>query len=400
MAGTSIIQIVARGKQNLFIDENPEVTLFRKDWKRITAFCIESQELSFNGVANFGSRAVLNISRNADMLWKLYLQVTLPQITASAGNTVQWTREVGHALIKEVTLYIGSQPFDRHQGELYSIWNELTLPKGHEDSYNYLIGNDAAMTTASSVGGSIPERTIYVPLQFWFCRNFGASLPLIALSYSEVKLEFEFRHLSELVEGTLASSPSIVRASVWADYIFLDEAERRNLAQNPQQYLIDVFQFNNVSSVSNSNHKERLTFNHPTKFITWVVRKDSSLSASRVLDFTDATTPYDGDHTVSQVGLKLNSQDRFSPRDAVTFNIIQPYQHFPRSPRRGIYVYSFARSPVDSQPSGTLNFSRIDNVVLEMTLTTGSDPVQVLIFAFSYNIARMRGGQGGIAFAS
>lgn len=189
-------------------------------------------------------------------------------------------------------------------------------------------------------------------------------------------------------------------ASLWVDYVFLDAEERKNFAQNPQEYLIDQLQFTGAEAIAQSTYKSRLSFNHPTKELVWALRTDANTAAGRVVDFTDGATAYAGAQTISSAGLQLNGNDRFTARDAATFNIIQPLQHHTAVPRRGIYVYSFALRPEDSQPSGSLNLSRIDNATLSLALTTGTSPTSLFVFAVSHNVFRVMSGMGGVAYNS
>lgn len=394
MAGQSVIQIVAKGQQDFFLTQKPVITFFKAGWKQYTAFCIEAIEQTFNGTVNFGNRSIVTVTRSGDGVSSMYLQIGLP---ALAGTSVAWTREIGHALIDYVTLNVGSQPIDKHYGEFLSIWNELTMDKNHSDSYDVLIGNTTDLYTPAS---SISATTIYVPMRFFFNRNYGQMLPLIGMSFSEVKLEVSLRPYADVTVGTLSSTPAITYCSLWVDYVFLSKEERKMLTQNPLEYLIDIVQYNGAETISTTNVKNRLTFNHPTKALFFVLRSDANMSAKRVLDFTDGSVPYDGDDTVSLVGLTLNSNDRFTPRDAANFNIIQPLQHWPSAPRRGIYTYSFGLYPSKPDPTGTLNMSRIDNVSLNIATTLGSSPSSLLVYALSYNLFRVRGGQAGAAFNS
>lgn len=231
-------------------------------------------------------------------------------------------------------------------------------------------------------------------------RNPGLALPLVALSFHEVKVEVQFRALASLTQGTVSGSPTLSYSSIWVDYVFLDAEERKNFAQNPQEYLIDQLQFTGSEAIAQSTYKSRLSFNHPTSALYWALRLDSNTSANRYVDFTDGTTPYAGDQTISLAGLQLNGNDRFTARDATTMNIIQPYQHHTAIPRRGIYMYSFAIKPEDSQPTGTLNFSRIDNATLSLTLTTGTSATSLFVFALSKNLFRVMSGMGGVAYNS
>lgn len=375
MAGGAVVQVIAVGQQDMYLTQSPMITFFKSVYRRYTNFAIESVEQQFNGQAAFGSKTQATITRNGDLVWKIYLQAQLP---ACADG---WVPEIGHALIDYVSVSVGGQQIDKHYGEWLSIWNELTLPAQKRDAYDNLIGNTSALK-----GTSAPATKIYVPLQFWFNRNPGLALPLIALAYHEVKIEVSFRPLSELTSTT---GLSLGACSLWVDYIYLDAEERKNFAQNPQEYLIEQLQFTGTETVtSSSSHKSRLSFNHPTKELVFAIKK----SGNDPMDFADSA-----DQTIEEAGLQLNGNDRFAARDAATFNIIQPLQHHTACPRPGIYCYSFALKPEEHQPSGSLNLSRIDNATLTVKpMVSGT----LYVFAFSNNIFRVMSGMGGVAYNS
>lgn len=382
MAGGGVIQVIAVGQQDVYLTQSPMITFFKAVYRRYTNFAIESVEQTFNGSPAFGTKVSAVISRNGDLVKDMILKVELP---ALAGTAVAWVPEVGHQLIENVSLSVGGQKIDEHYGEWLSIWNELSCPASKKDGYADLIGDRTSLTTT---GTTIPAATIYVPLQF-FCKDAGLALPLIALAYHEVKVEFSFRSLTDLTVGTLSSTPSMVSASMFVDYIFLDAEERKSFAQSPHEYLIDQLQYHGSDSVSGSTHRSRLSFNHPAKELVWVIQK----TGNDLLDFTDTG----GVDTFTSAKLQLNGNDRFSERDAMTFNLIQPMQYHTAIPRKGIYVYSFALEPEKHQPSGTLNFSRIDNAVLHLTGPTSGS---LKVYCRNHNIFRCVSGMGGIAFNS
>jgi Large eukaryotic DNA virus major capsid protein/Major capsid protein N-terminus len=339
------------------------------------------------------------VSRNGDLINRVYLQVDLP---ALAGTACAWTRNIGHVMIDYVNIEIGGQEIDRHYGDWLNIWNELTQTAEKEDGYNVMIGSTVDLTDVTVTPNSTPAATLYVPLQFWFCRNPGLALPLIALQYHEVKFNISFRPVSECTVGTVTGTPSISNASLYIDYVYLDTDERRQFAQVQHEYLIEQLQFTGAESYSNSAVKSKLALNHPCKELVWVIQPDANVTAgaNRWADYTDGTTDYLGGDCLGTAKLQLNGQDRFSVRDATYFNVVQPYQHHTRCPATGIYVYSFSLNPEQHQPSGTVNMSRIDNATLLLDLTTATDPVQLRVYAVNYNVLRIMAGMGGLAFAS
>jgi len=562
--GGGLMQLVAYGAQDVYLTGNPQITYWKVTYRRYTNFAMESIEQTFNGQADFGRRVTCTISRNGDLAYNTILQVTLPQIgqDLNNGNPVyaRWLDFPGEQLISQVEVEIGGQRIDRHYGDWMHIWNQLTMSVNQEKGYYAMVGNTTQLTyltdpAFSNVDGpcqsdaprqicaprnALPETTLYVPLQFWFCKNPGLALPLIALQYHEVRINIDLRPIDECLwaVNSLASSSgsvkvanaynqSLVAASLFVDYVFLDTDERRRMAQNPHEYLIEQLQFTGDESVGSSSNKIKLNFNHPVKELIWVVQPDANVdycasldgsstlckvlgaqpfnytdsidalpnaihafggpnsiagpegasgsgnnfdfitaeglfqsagamdgleldvsanswyntvnadgvagatasgnvytspnfnqfgqSADRVQSFvSDAGTfvlsetalklHFWGENPVVTAKLQLNGQDRFSEREGSYFDLVQPFQAHTRTPDTGINVYSFALRPEEHQPSGTCNFSRIDNATLQLVLSNatveGTSTAKVRVYATNYNVLRIMSGMGGLAYSN
>ena len=271
--------------------------------------------------------------------------------------------------------------------------------------------------------------------------------PLIALQYHEVKIWLEFNPLQNLewdyatstVGGVSVQNTSypiqqriaaagLVSASLYVDYIYLDTDERRRFAQVSHEYLIEQLQFTGGESVTSSANKIKMNFNHPTKELVWVVQRDSFVSCDPTVvnpwkgqqpfnysDWWDRSVLESG-YSVTRVEgmagynptvvakIQLNGHDRFSEREGRYFNLVQPYQHHTNIPAVGINVYSFALKPEEHQPSGSCNFSRIDNATLLLTLSNNTvntyNTAQVRIYAVNYNVLRIMSGMGGLAYSN
>lgn len=576
------MQLVAYGAQDVYLTGNPQITFWKVTYRRHTNFAMESIEQTFNGQADFGRRVTCTISRNGDLAYRTYLQVTLPEINqqmsntsnpqANAGVYARWLDFPGEHMVSTVEVEIGGQRIDRQYGDWMHIWNQLTLSKEQERGYYKMVGNTTQLTfitdpSFANIDGpcdsdaprqvcaprnALPETTLYVPFQFWYCRNPGLALPLIALQYHEVKINLDIRPIDEMLwavsglacgdgEGsaptqttgskvTAAYNQSLVAASLYVDYVFLDTDERRRMAQNPHEYLIEQLQFTGDESVGSSSNKIKLNFNHPCKELVWVVQPDanvdycSSLECGSVLFRTLGAQPFNysdavdalpnsvmafggplgvaettnafisqsglfadpgavdvsayefwnapatggvggggtvgayssggggntasplagfdasnnmggfanalnvvsnsgvsdagtfvltetsldmhcwGENPVVTAKLQLNGQDRFSEREGTYFDLVQPYQHHTRNPDTGINVYSFALRPEEHQPSGTCNFSRIDNATLQLVLSNatveGTNTAKVRVYATNYNVLRVMSGMGGLAYSN
>ena len=308
--GGGLLQLVSYGAQDIYISGNPQITFWKVLYKRHTNFAMESIEVTFNGQADFNKRVTAVINRNADLMYRTYVQVVLPAVelnTSSTLNRFRWLSYIGHRLIKTVELEIGGQRIDRQYGDWMQIWTQLSQDQGTIEALNDMLGHThdlvlmkdrrgyaldascagAELTNTCAPRAGTPARTLYIPLQFWFCRNPGLAIPLIALQYHEVRINIEFEQwinctYYELLTGTLPTSiQSLTAASLYIDYIYLDTEERRRFAQQTHEYLIEQLQFTGAESITSSSNKIQLNFNHPVKELIWVCQRDSFVDCSQ-----------------------------------------------------------------------------------------------------------------------
>jgi len=246
--GGGLMQLVAYGAQDIYLTGNPQITFFKVVYRRHTNFSMESVVQTFNGNVGFGNRVTCTVSRNGDLINRMYLQVSLGALTSGKAYS-EW---VGHQLIKSVEIEIGGQRIDKHYGDWLHIWNELSQTAGHYEGYKAMVsGVDSSMGASNNDLTLAPgaARELYIPLQFWFCRNPGLALPLIALQYHEVKINIEFASLSAVSDDT--TSPDF-SAELYVDYVYLDTDERRRFAQVSHEYLIEQLQFTGDEAGANS----------------------------------------------------------------------------------------------------------------------------------------------------
>ncbi len=408
-----LMQLVAYGAQDIYLTGNAQITFFKVVYRRHTNFSIESIEQVFNGYVDFGKKLTTTISRNGDLIHKMYLRVVLPALKQDQ-NDATWqgyVNSVGNALIKSVEIEIGGQLIDKHYSEWLEIYGELTQSDAEYRAYKRLIGKYA--TNVSLETNALEERTLYIPLQFWFCRNPGLALPLIALQYHEVKLNFEFRGIRELTKSDVVitnpldvdgHNPSIKSASLWVDYIYLDTDERRRFAQVSHEYLIEQVQFNEPEGIDarSTTLNSALQLNHPVKELLWVIRRNEVVETNTQTgnDLFNFTSSVGGD-TFETGKLLFNGHDRMKERDSLYYREVQPYNHHTRTPNKHIYSYSFGLTPEEHQPSGTCNMSRLDNVVLNLTFN-GSTNVEseLRVFGVNYNVLRVMSGMAGLAYSN
>jgi hypothetical protein len=406
--GGGLLQLVAYGAQDVYLTGNPQITFFKVVYRRHTNFAIEAISQTFNGTPGYGNRVTCQISRNGDLVHRMYLSLKVSETNSVCAF-------YGLRIINYVEIEIGGQKIDKHYSHWMYVWNELSLPKSKRDGYNNMVGQS---------GGDLSDKTLYIPLEFWFCRNVGLALPLIALQYHEVKINIQFE-TSDLCKGSATSltATAFPTAILWVDYVFLDTDERRRFAQLSHEYLIEQLQFTGSESVSSTKLNTKLSFNHPCKELVWFANKKSATSTELANNnwFNYTTTnevipsvPYYYNklalhntaigtmNPVATAKLILNGNDRFSARPGSYFNLIQPFQHHENIPTNaGINVYSFALKPEEHQPSGTLNMSRIDTATLSIDFQSGLTTNTTLnVYAVNYNVLRILSGMGGLAYSN
>ena len=441
--GGGLLQLVAYGAQDVYLTGNPQITFFKVVYRRHTNFAIEAIQQTFNGNAGYGNTVTCQISRNGDLINRMYLQVDVPKkkdLTPKTTSTYQ--NYLGLRLIKSVVIEIGGQQIDKHYSDWLYIWNELSLPMGKRYAYDTMVGADKDILNGGYVNSDITNTTLYIPFEFWFCRNVGLALPLIALQYHEVKVKIDFETKPNCISvgtGALTDFKDIKNISLWADYIFLDTDERRRFAQLSHEYLIEQLQFTGTEPLVAGTNRIKLNFNHPCKELIWVAKvapSSTTFNKTRWYDYTNLdvaddntseSLAYDGNSAlggqytsnylvISDVKpktnsnpftnaiLQLNGNDRFAVREGDYFNYVQPFQHHTNVPvNNSINVYSFALKPEDHQPSGTLNMSRIDTATLMVTAKsapTNQSYQGINIYAVNYNVLRILSGMGGLAYSN
>jgi hypothetical protein len=352
--GGGLLQLVAYGAQDAYITGNPHITFWKVLYKRHTNFAMEAMRVNFTGSPAYGQRSVVVVNRNADLMFRTYLEVTLPDTRAAATGAsalnanynVLWTaggrRRLGYLLIQQVEIEIGGQVMDRHYGEWMYLWESLTSPYDQSVRLDQMLGTNVQGTYSTPAGCNGRPGVLYIPLQFWFCRNPGLALPLIALQYHEVRLNFIFRQATDLVQNTYDGTnnwpggitqaaqflPKFKDAAVYVDYIYLDTDERRRFAQQTHEYLIDQLQYGLQQSITSQTVRLDLTLNHPVKELIWVYQDARKLDCSQLSALgTSNTQPFSYDDIANRCRLQLNGQDRFDERYGDYFWKVQPYQH-------------------------------------------------------------------------
>ena len=415
--GGGLMQLVAYGAQDIYLTGNPQITFFKVVYRRHTNFSMESIEQVWDGSATTDGRCSATISRNGDLVYRMYLDIKTK--TLKNDDSLIAFLNPGSEWIDNVSLEIGGQLIDRHSGRWMEVWTELTEPNptglvgivpatGSFTSPSGL-GTGTLFQNMTGMGGvfgdisfsSLNAKLNYtIPLYFWFCRNPGLALPLIALQYHEVKVILNHAIATIFKDG---GGVKVEHNKLWCDYIYLDTDERRRFAQVSHEYLIEQVQ---EQSLDNAAGSHKLNFNHPVKELIWACFEKlhpAATNSQTKLCFE----PIDS----GTFHLKLNGHERFAPRTYNYFSRNQIWEHHTgpggldaansgaggENSNDGICVYSFALKPEEHQPSGTCNFSRIDNAELVSSTTILANS---LIWAVNYNVLRIMSGMGGLAYSN
>jgi hypothetical protein len=351
--------------------------------------------------------------------------VTLPALKLTSGDSVSYVNSIGHALIQEITLEIGEQQIDRQNGEWMEIWSSYTTTLDKQVGFYNMIGKVDGYVEPNLYG---PQK-LYIPLQFWFCKNPGLALPLIALQYHPIRINLTLRPLSQLFYSPALSTPacttleispaSITELMLWGDYIYLDVEERRRFVSTTHEYLIEQVQYTAPLAIAPGSMSSslRIEFNHPIRELFWLIQRDDMTRFHEYFNYSSLGLFESGarkDILLDTV-LQLDGFDRFQLRDAGYFRLVQPWQYHTVIPEDFfVYSYSFALQPEAVQPSGSLNASRLDSIVLQVNLdpavvnpAPGPDGIpqspapgtlHARVYGKNHNVLRIADGFGGVLF--
>jgi len=439
--GGGLLQLVAYGAQDAYLSGNPQITFWRGLFKRHTNFAMEPFRVNMTGQAAWGTKHSAILGRHADLVSSAYIEV---ELGPDSGELVYSTfdspgsRQAGFNLLEYVELDIGGQIIDRQYAEFMYIWSTLAYKFDEQLKMDFMAQTANVINAdCGPTGRPYRNNLTYIPLMFFFCRNPGAALPLIALQYHEVKINVQWNKTKNIFVKGDTNTTGPKQANLLIDYIYLDVEERRRMAQESHEYLIEQTQFNEDKGLTSAQNRVDLTFNHPVKELIWVTqyswRKNCNITPPEGNEPSYDISPMTYDSLIYECSLQLNGQDRVPSLPGMYYAAVQPFQHhsgssfldggqlsvfgeggnnsYPSTDRRrapgGVYMYSFAIKPEEHQPSGTCNFSRIDTATLVFSVD-GLKPISnrdvenadIRVYAINYNILRVMSGMGGLAYSN
>ena len=468
MPGAGLIQLIATGIQDSYLTGNPEISHFKYVYKRTSKFSIDSHKISYEGTIGFGKHLTFNLTGKGDLLKDIVLVVKLPQISKThnwkyGGWT--WVNGIGFGLIKELWLEIGGQKIIKYDGMWLDLWSELFW-----NNYDYyekyrLVGKTSADVGTISIQNFF-DMELYIPLYFWFSKEISAALPIIALQYHDVKLHIIFNDFDNVFcwggSATAATKaqlfstePSdknkfINREYPWndtnfpadikwpnqtdteildcyliADYILLDKCERKKVASNKHFYLVEQIQKQEFNIETETTSLSLNNINEPVKELIWVCQsKNYVKNKNQLFNYyyrnmyknIPAWTGYKFD-PIKKMNLVINGENKMKDLENKYYNSYLPWKYHESAPKNLINIYPFCINPNDLQPSGTINFSYINDfqIQLEYKDMVGTDKQQenatsglwpnvdtndllITVYAINYNLLEIDQGMGGIVF--
>jgi hypothetical protein len=410
------VQLASVGAQDVYLTGDPEFTFFLTVFKRHTKFASQAQEIVFKDVTfNFAKTSEAILPRFGDLVRAVYFKFDLPALTGGANVNQGYTDSVGNVIIDRAELLIGGQIVEIITGEYMELRQDLYTRQSHLTSMQDLVGT---YYTRQGMGAATSDRTMIVPLPFYFHNNPALAIPQVALRYQEVSIRLKLRPINQLIVGDPAGADvsenyndlTLVNPSLIVDYVFLEDREAKFFSNKQLTYPITQVQVSTASlevpgtGTSTTEESYKLGFVNPVKELFFVIQDDSVVETNSATgnDWFNYLKVSDGGRQLQNLELYFNGDARItsSVADDLYLRVVQPLDYHTKAPNHSFYVYSFALDPEEYQPTGQVNMSRINNVrlVLNLRSDTSGTKKTVKVYAQNYNIMKIQSGVAGVLF--
>ena len=377
----TFIQLLSRGPQDVYLTYNPEMSLFKRVYKRYTNFAVEQSEEKFSTTVRFGTKNTIMVSKRGDLIGSMILRVILPNLNIPGGT---WKNTMGYNIIAGTTLRIGDTRIQPFEGLWFDIDDKLFCPDSQYAGISKLVKRDEVLTTDQAW-------EIFVPMKFFCCKNTTSKqqfIPVYNLATNiNVYVDFTFKPLGFLVNlpaNTQLPDNVTLNAGLIVEYTFLDEAEKYRFAQNPTSITYDrIYSVDKNTYLTTTNGQtmnqskvdiDLRGLNKPVKYFAIVAYPENDVTGFAYYDIFEKGTFY------------LNSNEQFTPRPSEYFSILQKYQHFRRcDPTDNILTFSFALDNTTFQPNGSLNFAPYTKSKLTFDIVPQTNPKKIKVFAVCIN---------------
>lgn len=411
--GAGTLQIVLKGKNDHYLTGNPQLSFFRKSYRRHFKFGIEYNEHEVNGSVGFGKKFICEPKRMGDLFKRHYLRIQLPTITfVQNGKTNDeirnaMTTHFGHAMIDHIKLFIGNQEIDELTGEqLYLNW-VLNKNRRLDTESNNIFSNMVEIQTNNP-----SQYEFYIPLDFWFKED-GLELPIISMAFDTLYFEIQLKPFGELINTNGISESNYIigddmNVSMFIESIYLDLEERKRFSTQQQLYLIPQHYAIDPITLSPRTGKYEMILNHPVKEILWRFTTSQTKNSGNgfnlfsYYDNSPSATTIASKNLMKTAQIYIDGIELVKPFPWQFFNYIMPYDRHSGSTIQGVHIYSFALNPESIYPSGTLNFSLVKQTLMNFEFydegASSNLEKEFRIFSINYNVILIEDGKFHLKF--
>ena len=418
--GAGLLNLVINtGESDKYFTGNPKITFFKTVYRQHTNFGIESVRQDFNKIPILGHENSVKISRNGDLINKVYLIIELPKIkkiqTGNITNStyVGWINSLGNHITEYIEIRIGGKTVDTIYPQWLDIYSSLFLSTDKQKSYNYLTLKSE--TDVSHLENGLHTQTLMIPLNFWFFDSYN-SIPLCALNYHDITFHLKFNSIQKLIKSDqVINNPidddnnplDIIDAYLLVDYVFLDSEERNKIIKDPIEILIEQTQYLGKKTIKpNSNVFDyKIEHKYNIKEIYFMFQPHTMIESNSETgnlpdeyNYRDISDPAIKLEICNKIEFNITGNQKHPPISSKLYLGINNFNYHTNSPNDFIYSYSFALKPEEYQPSGTINFTNVDNSYMKFHLNQILDYIDFYFFSRNYNILIIQSGMAGVKF--
>lgn len=398
---TATLELQSIGTQDAYLTKEPQINIFKYNYYRYTNFATETVKLPLNEIATFGKKTFCNIPKKGHLLSKIYLCIKLPKLVKTSGTYLSWSDSLGYSIFSEndpIELEVGGVVIDRLYPRYLDMNDEFIKKKGSRNIL--LLKGD---TYVSSYYNAFNETDLIIPLDFWFTKNYSSALPISSMTSQEIKINFKLKDFENVVnyDGTAPNPVNIIDSNMLVEYIYLDDSISEQFTKQKHLYIIEQCQAHGqeLISANTSIYNTALKFNHPVKELVFACVEKQNITSNNYFVYNKSL---DDTNILTEISLVLDGRRRFEYLPEFYYRLITTDSNHSNVPLKYIYSMPFSIHPEDNQPTGSLNMSRFNDIVLSLKLGNSgiTQDAFIFVFAISYNVVTIDQGFLKLEFSS
>ena len=349
--------------------------------------------------------STINININKYLLIKDEIDsLVLNPYNKGDKSKSSWIKNLGLNIFENCSLYFNDKLINNIPREYFCIDFEINTTKNNKEKYNKLIGNISDLTNYDSEAKK--EYTLYVKIPFWFCNYKKQFLHINKLNNSNITLKYKINKLENLVimeNNSVILNKDKFNTSLIVDYIYMDNKYSNIIKRD--EYLIEEIQY---LISRNLNYQKTyidipLQFKNCIKDMIFVLIKHNDIINKNYNKYEYINILNENDNPIKESYITINEKKITIPYNDIYLNYINSYKYYNSTPKLGVNIYSFSLDPTNFNPTGSLNFSVLNNTILRVYLKDDvfntKDNANIYIFTKSYNILKIISGMGNLIFA-